>query len=64
MDLPKLCWKSMMNDVIEDRYIARVDVTEAPPWSEAWSWGSAHGTRLGMQASIRLSTSACGTRTP
>ncbi|KAI3364953.1 hypothetical protein L3Q82_001122 [Scortum barcoo] len=42
---------------IKDRYVARIGVTGAPPWSQAWGWGSrrrapggrvfAHGTRPG-----------------
>ncbi|KAI3354752.1 hypothetical protein L3Q82_004519 [Scortum barcoo] len=43
---------------IKDRYVARIGVTGAPPWSQAWGWGSlqakrlvagvfAHGTRQG-----------------
>ncbi|KAI3360595.1 hypothetical protein L3Q82_002464 [Scortum barcoo] len=30
---------------IKDRYVARIGVTGAPPWSQAWGWGS-HGWRL------------------
>ncbi|KAI3367926.1 hypothetical protein L3Q82_026754, partial [Scortum barcoo] len=30
---------------IKDRYVARIGVTGAPPWSQAWGWGSA-GERL------------------
>ncbi|KAI3352676.1 hypothetical protein L3Q82_020142 [Scortum barcoo] len=29
----------------KDRYVARIGVTGAPPWSQAWGWGSA-GERL------------------
>ncbi|KAI3354214.1 hypothetical protein L3Q82_018754 [Scortum barcoo] len=25
---------------IKDRYVARIGVTGAPPWSQAWGWGS------------------------
>ncbi|KAI3368001.1 hypothetical protein L3Q82_026821 [Scortum barcoo] len=25
---------------IKDRYVARIGVTGAPPWSQAWSWGA------------------------
>ncbi|KAI3353543.1 hypothetical protein L3Q82_020057 [Scortum barcoo] len=32
---------------IKDRYVARIGVTGAPPWSQAWGWGSHHaGERL------------------
>ncbi|KAI3358511.1 hypothetical protein L3Q82_014928 [Scortum barcoo] len=24
----------------KDRYVARIGVTGAPPWSQAWGWGS------------------------
>ena len=27
-------------DKIEDTYVARIGVTGAPPWSQAWGWGS------------------------
>ena len=25
---------------IEEAYVARIGVTGAPPWSQAWGWGS------------------------
>ena len=28
----------------EDVYVTRIGVTEAPPWSQAWGWGSQAST--------------------
>ncbi|KAI3362838.1 hypothetical protein L3Q82_001879 [Scortum barcoo] len=32
---------------IKDRYVARIErITRAPPWSQAWGWGSVQAKRL------------------
>ncbi|KAI3377616.1 hypothetical protein L3Q82_008776 [Scortum barcoo] len=37
---PTLCSSRSLLSKNKDRYVARIGVTGAPPWSHAWGWGS------------------------